>query len=224
MEKTEFDRRVAYNTEVLKAAVEKDTPLTSILHQVYTWEYKPGEAHFSILIRNAYDIIPSLFLGVLARCNTNGIDAHDINESGEIVDVEIKTSETAKSKIWKTAGETLYVGLQNVKSRRRAFTSSISASYACHSDINKKSKNMRTVLMITDTDGDNTYIAAYELEGEVVMKYLNRSDCKTRDIKFATFMNYGHRCETVIPLKGIDKFKQDVLVTAKQLAPNEYFV
>lgn len=221
---TTFKTRVEYNTQVLLDALEQDLPLCAILHKVYTWEYEPGEAHFSILMRNAHDIIPSLFLGVLANCDNNGIDAFEIQEDESVIEIEIKTSEVRSNKIWSGPQGGLYTGIQNTKTRRAALTSGLAASYTCHTEANKLSKNMRTVFMMTDTNGPNTYIDAYELEGEAVLKYLNLSDCKSRGIKLGSFMKEGRRCKTAVELEGFENFRDRIGRTAKILAKDEYFV
>ena len=223
MEKIEFDRRVAHNTSVLLEALNNDVPLTAILHRVYTWKYAPGELHFNILLRNGFDIIPSLFLGVLANCDANGIDAHEVLNNGEIVDIEIKTSEVRTSRLWAGAQGGLYSGLQNTKTRRVALTSGLAAAYQCYSSENKLSKNMRTVFMITDTDELNTYIDAYEMEGDTVMKYLFLSNCKNRSIKLGSFMKEGHQSSTVVPLEGFDNWKRRIRNKVPTLLKDDFF-
>ena len=222
MNYTEFQRRVEYNTVTLRTALAKNLPLTAILHEVYTWDYEPGELHFHVLMRNAFDIIPSLFLGLLARCDQNGIDAHEVQSDGTVINVEIKTSEIHRDAIWKGRRGGLYTGLQNTKSRRAALTSRLAASYTCHSDSNKLTKNMRTVFMIADTGGANTYVDAFEMEGEAVMTYLHLSNCKTRSIKLGSFMKEGYQSKTVIPLIGFDAWKSDLWYRVKRLAADEF--
>lgn len=222
MNYNEFKRRVAYNTEVLKDALESDIPLTAILHKVYTWKYDPGEAHTHILMRNAHDITPSLFLGVLASCESNGIDAYEVKPNGDVIDIEIKTSESNSNKMWQGVGGGLYTGLQNTETRRVSVASGMAAAYTCHSEKNKLSKNMRTIFMITDTAGANTYIDAYELSGDVVIEYLYRSDCKTRSIKFGSFLKSGFKTKTVVDLEGYYTWKWRILDKAPVVILNDY--
>ena len=218
-----YEARTVYNTLVLKNALERDIPLTAILHELYTWDSEPGETHFHVLMRNAHDIIPAAFLGVLASTNNNGVDAYSIDEDGKVTEIEIKTSEIDSSNIWKGREGGLYVGLQNNTDRRAAITSRMAASYTCHSDANKLSKNMRTVFMITDTNDSHTYIDAWELDGAAVMEYLHLSKNKYRSIKFGSFRKNGRRSETVVPLESFDNWKERISANVKELKLHEMY-
>tara|TARA_B110000503_G_scaffold134602_1_gene213863 strand:- start:1458 stop:2162 length:705 start_codon:yes stop_codon:yes gene_type:complete len=211
MDYKEFTKRVKHNTRILKHALDNDTNLVTIVSQFYTWQSAPGELHFSVLMRNLHDIIPSVFLGALANLDNNGIDSFIVNADNTVEHLEMKTSEIASKKVWKGALGGLCVGIGAGRTQRQAITSALSASYNCHTHENLLSKNMRTVLFITDTDNlvtSNTYIDAWELSGEAVIEYLQLSTVKKRDIKFSSFMKNGFKAKTVVPLVGFEKLKK----------------
>ena len=198
----EYQKRVEHNTKLFTECFANNDSIFCLLDKIYTWEYAPGEMHFSKIMRNAHDIIPSLYLGLLASTENNGADAYEVNEQDEISPVEIKTGEIATNKVWRGTKGGLYVGLENTATKRAAVTSRVTATYTLHSYDNRESKNMRTILMVADTDGPNQYIDALELPGDKVLNYLNLSDNKSRTIKVSFFLNEGWQADTVVPLKG----------------------
>lgn len=229
MDYPEFQRRVLYNTKVLVNGIIAGTNLLELASRVYTWHYAPGELHFSVLQRKSHDIIPSLFLGLLAQVDVTGVDANEMLPDGSIVDVEIKTSEINSREIWAGPGRWstdpnpgLYTGIQNIQGRRTAITSRLCGAYHCNSDSCKSSKNMRTVLMIADTAGENSYVDGFELDGDTVMDYLNRSDCASRTIKLASFLKAGKPCKTVWPLETFPIWKSRIAAKARKVAPGKF--
>jgi len=213
MDYQEFKRRVDYNTNVLQNALTDNIPLTMIASEVYTWNNAPGETNFSILMRNMHDIIPSVFLGALASLDNNGIDAYIVQPDNTLEELEIKTSEVASKRVWRGARGGLYTGIGQGKTQKAALTSGLQASYTLHTWENLQSKNMRTVLMVVDTDEmlvKNSYIDAWELTGDAVVEYLGRSNVKQRTIKLGSFMMQGRQSETVVPLMGFEKFRDQL--------------
>jgi hypothetical protein len=217
MEYAEFIKRIDHNTETLKKALDNGDNLLTIADKLYTWEHCPGELHFSVLMRNLHDIIPCAFLGALANTKTNGVDGYIVKENGTVEYLEVKTSEIASSRVWKGARGGLNIGTGTKKTQQQALTSALSAKYKCLSYTNLKSKNLRTILFIADTDnimGDNKYIDAWEMHGKTVLKYLRLSDNVSRSIKFGSFQLQGFKTKTVVPLVGFDKFKSKLEKTA----------
>jgi hypothetical protein len=211
--KKEFNKRVKHNEKILKHALKNKICLSDILSKLYTWQSEPGELHFSVLLRNSYDIIPSAYLGALANINNNGIDAFIMHEEDDIEGVEIKTSEINSSKIWKGKKGGLYVGIGHTENQRSTLASRLEASYSLHTYENLESKNMRTVIFISDTNNTNTYIDAWEMDGGTVVDYLKRTDSITRTIKLGSFMKCGKRADTKVKLEGFEKFKARMLKT-----------
>lgn len=213
----EFTRRVAHNTAVFKNALETDTHLVDVCSQLYTMTSEPGGLTFSILIRNLHDIIPSVFLGALASVNNNGVDAYIIHADGTVECLEIKTAEINSASVWRGPKGGLYLGKGTAITQKCALTSYINASYNCQTVENMHSKNMRTILLFSDTSGKyapNTFIDAWEMKGDTIVDYLARSDCKQRTIKLGSFMKNGNRCDTVFPLMGTEQFIQQVSANA----------
>jgi len=205
MQHNEFIKRIKHNTDVLNHALDNKLNLVSVAHKLYTYQSEPETLHFSVLMRNLHDIIPSAYLGALANLDNNGIDAFIVDNKDNLTHLELKTCEIASAKVWKGKRGGLYTGIGARKSQRSSLRSSISASYTCHTKSNLLTKNMRTVLFISDTDNtltDNTFLDAWELDGDAVIDYLQLSDCKKRDIKLGSFIKRGFRAKTVSPLLG----------------------
>lgn len=220
MDYHEFSMRTAHNTAWLKHALENDINLVTISDKLYTWDSEPGELSFSVLMRNLYDIIPSVYLGALASVTANGADAYQVDEENNIIAIEQKTSEIRSSKVWKyPGGYGLYTGVGVTRTQQISLSTAMSARYMCHTYDNLLSKNMKTVLFINDSDNivsKNSYIDAWEMSGSDVVEYLTRSGCKKRDIKFASFMKKGRRATTVVPLIGFEKLKEHLQHTAPE--------
>jgi hypothetical protein len=204
----EFKIKVSYNTERLKETIANNGCLTTLLSQVYTINHAPGECHSSVLMRNSHDIIPSLYLGALASTNNNGTDAYIVKEDDSIEGIEIKTSEFDSQKVWKGPQGGLCIGLSNEKNRYSALTSKVAAAYDLKTQEILKTKCMRTVMMITDTSGPNTYLDAWEIDGRTAIELLSRTTCNTRNIKFGSFLKYGQPAKTTVPLIGFQAYKQ----------------
>lgn len=217
MKYAEFTRRVDHNTKILKDALENNISLVTVASQFYTYHSEPGQLHFSILMRNLHDIIPSVFLGALANVDSNGTDAFIVREDGSIEALEIKTAELDGSKVWKGAHGGLYTGIGTNRTQKAALTSKVNASYKCYTHENLLSKNMRTVLFVTDTNDtitSDTYLDAWELEGSAVVEYLQLSDKRQRTIKLGSFIKKGFRAKTVVPLVGFFELRAVLEISA----------
>ena len=208
---TWFKKRVDHNTRVLKKALKNGTNLTAAAVDMYTWDTEPGELHFSKLTRNLHDIIPCAFLGALANTDSNGEDGVVVQECGTTYGIEVKTSEIDATNVWKGVRGGLYVGKGQGTTQRRALTSALNAAYTCHTKANTESKNMKTYLLIADTSdslAQNSFIDAWEMDGDSIVKYLKLSEKKSRTIKLGSFMLNGQPAKTTVPLIGFDKFKE----------------
>jgi len=211
MNYAEFKRRVNHNTRILTNALDNDISMLMVAGQVYTWDSEPNELYDTVLMRNVWDIIPSLFLGVLAKLDATGIDAHEVQDDDTVIDIEIKTSTVNGNKVWRGPQGGLYTGIGQGVNQKAALTSTLNASYTCHSTENLLSKNMRTVLMVADTSGfhaKNTFLDAWELNGNSVVEYLGRTEAKNRTIKLGSFMKNGQQTKTVVPLAGFEQFRE----------------
>jgi hypothetical protein len=208
-----FRRRVRHNTEVLRTALAKGKPLITIVPDLYTWTTVPGELHSSVLIRNAHDMLPAAYLGLLPSIQANGIDAFKILSSGELLEYELKTAEIRSDQVWKGVRGGLYIGNHINKSLFKGVTSALNAKYNFHSEENLQSKRMRTVLMICDTSGNDGYFDAWEMAGDDVMDYINGRVGQVQ-IMLGGFMRLGKRANTVVSLKGFDAWKSEVEIKA----------
>jgi hypothetical protein len=210
MNHSEFSRRVSHNTKVLKETIKAKKPVIDILSKIYTFDTEPGELNSAILLRKGHDMLPATYLGLLANTKRVGADAFKFQRNNCKVSYELKTSEVNSKLIWKGVRGGLYLGLPGNTQRSATLTSSLSAQYTLDTQNIIASKNINTVLMISDSNKDG-YVAAYALDGETVVEYINRTSCKNREVKLCTFQAYGKEIETVIPLIGFDAWKQSII-------------
>lgn len=212
-----FRRRVEHNTKVLKKALRRGQTLTNILDKLYTWTTKPGELHTSVILRNAHDIIPAAYLGLLVNIEPTGVDAFKMDSKNKCIQYELKTTEIRGKKIWQGVKGGLYIGNPMSKSKYSGITSDMTASYNCLSANTLHSKHIKTVLMVCDTDGtQDGYFDAWELEGNTIAKHLKHKFNRTSvTISLGTFMREGKRSNTVVKLEGFQNWKNRI----KSMAP-----
>lgn len=209
-----FRRRVRHNTAVLRDALASGRSLITIIPELYTWTTAPGELHSSILIRNAHDMLPSAYLGLLPNIQSNGIDAFRVTADGQLIQYELKTAEICGDKVWKGPRGGLYLGDNRSKTTKIGVTSSLNASYNLRTIGNAATKRMRTVLMISDTSGADGYFDAWELDGDTIMDEYIGDRIGQLDIKLSSFMLHGRRASTVVPLRGFEDWKAEIAVRA----------
>lgn len=200
-----FRHRVDYNTEVLKEALRTKTSLIKILPELYTWTNEPNTLHSSVIMRNAHDMLPAAYLGLLVNINANGIDGFEMLPTGECIHNELKTSEIDGSRVWQGPRGGLNIGGHMKKSEKVCVTSALNGSY--HIIKNGASKNMNTILCVCDTSGPDGYFDAWEIDGDTVMHYF-RSRTGKIDIKLGSFMKMGRRSKTVVPMVGYDAWAE----------------
>jgi hypothetical protein len=205
----EFQRRVDHNTQILKSALESKEPILSILPKIYTYDTKPGELNSSALLRKGHDMLPAAYLGLLANTSRVGADAFKVLGNNHKIKYELKTSEINSDLIWAGALGGLYLGSPG-RTTKISLTSALAAQYTLDTEDIIESKNLNTVLMISDSKKDG-YITAYELDGETIISYINRTSNKTRDIKLCTFQKHGWNAQTVIPLMGFEQWKKSIV-------------
>jgi hypothetical protein len=204
-----FRRRVAHNTRVLKNALRKGKSLVTIIDQLYTWTTKPGELHSSVLIRNAHDIIPAAYLGLLVNVNATGIDAFKMNIKNQRIDYELKTAEIRGNKIWQGIKGGLYIGNSVSRDKFSGITSQMTASYNFSTKNIINSKHIKTVLMVCDTSGRDGYFDAWELDGSLIAKFL-KPKLGNVTISLGTFMREGKQAKTVVDMEGFSNWRQRI--------------
>jgi hypothetical protein len=209
-----FRRRVRHNTAVLRDALAQGKPLISIVSELYTWTTGPGELHSSVLIRNAHDMLPAAYLGLLPNIQPNGIDAYQVTADGQRMEYELKTAEIRGDQVWQGPNGGLYLGDHTAKNKRIAVTSSLNAKYNLHTAGNAETKRMRTVLLICDTSGPDGYFDAWELDGDTIMQEHIRDRIGTIQIKLGSFMLRGRRAKTVVLLRGFDDWRAEIAARA----------
>jgi len=226
---SEFKRRVDHNTTVLKKAIAEKEKLIRFTPDLYTMTTEPGELHSSILFRKGPDLLPSVYYGALANVESTGVDAYKITATGDIINLEFKTSEIDSKKVWKGQGNGLYVGKSNSDRDKITVTSKLCASYSMLTSSIQEAKRIKTVLMVCDTSSDSeldTYFDAWEIDGNIIVdKYFKKNQTTGKDkpkinkatIKLGSFMKHGVRAETVIPLEGIENWKRRVSKFAPKL-------
>lgn len=202
-----FAEKVNHNTAMLHSAIQSGRTIVSILSELHTLSNRPGELHSSVLMRNAHDIIPAAYLGLLASVNTNGVDAYHIGADGTVTEYELKTAEVRGHQIWKGPRGGLRVGEFGRTSKSCGVTSYLNAKYDITNNLH--SKNLKTALLVCDTDGPDGYFDAWELDGSIVMRRLNERT-GSLSIKLGTFMRYGRQANTVVPVRGYDDWAREI--------------
>lgn len=206
-----FQNKVAHNTIVLKEALNSNKSRMSVLSQLHTWDTGPGELHDNIIMSKAFDILPAAYLGLLANTKQNGFDAFAVLPNNNIINYELKTACRKGSEAWKTKEGTLYFGARTTKNDKVSIRSAFNASYSLQTFKNIQTKRVKTILMVSDLDDNSiNYFDAYELDGNTIISYLTRTNCKNRTIKFGTFYNNGHRSETVVELEGFQNWENKI--------------
>ena len=208
-----FCKRVNHNTKILKRAIAENRPIVSILGDLYTWTSKPGELHSSVIMRNAHDLIPSAYLGLLANVDNNGIDAFEVDSTNNIINYELKTAEIRSRTVWKGARGALYIGSLKTPKDKASVASFLTAKYVFSKNTNRTTKYMKTVLMVCDTDGQDGYFDAYEMSGTPLINFLNKKTNRIL-IKLSAFMNQGKKAKTTVPLEGYHSWKNRISQTA----------
>ncbi len=210
-----FRHRVNHNTKVLKTAIAEGRPIVSILGDLYTWCSKPGELHSSVIMRNAHDLIPAAYLGLLANMSKNGTDAFDVDKNNNVIHCELKTAEIRSRTIWKGKRGALYIGNLTTKQDKQQVSSMLTAKYKFSKNTNRSTKYMRTIFMVCDTDGPDGYIDAYEMSGQPLINFLNKSTkSNVILIKLCAFMNQGKKAKTTVPLEGYNVWAKKIAETA----------
>lgn len=209
MNYNEFQRRVDYNTQVLKDTIAANEPIINILPKIYTYDTEPGELNSSVLLRKGHDMLPATYLGLLANTARNGADAFKVLGNNHKVMYELKTSEINSDLVWLGNRGGMYLGTPG-RTTKICLTSALSAAYSLDTEDIIDSKNLNTVLLISDSKKDG-YITAYELDGETIISYINRTANRKRDIKLCTFMKHGWNAKTVIPLMGFTAWKKSII-------------
>lgn len=204
-----FRRRVAHNTSVLKTAIANGDALITILPKLYTWTSKPGELHSSVLVRNAHDMLPAAYLGLLVNIDANGIDAYSVKYDGTVVYYELKTSEIRSSKIWQGPQGGLYIGVPGNKNKYSGVTSAMGARYGDLTENVLESKRMKTILLVCDTDGSDGYFDAFELAPDTIMDKIN-GRVGSVHIKLGSFINSGVRAKTVVNVEGFENWRNRI--------------
>jgi len=207
----EFKKRVNYNTKLLEDTQASGENLINVASKFYTGDSKPDTMHFGKLIGKLYDIIPSIYLGALARLDRSGADAFIVRSDQSVEHLEIKTGSFASTKVWKGPQLGLNIGLSNKKGLYENIQSVLKGKYHFYTKNSVHTKNRRTILLISDSDNlyeSNSYIDAWELSGDMILEYLQRSTKPDRSIKFGSFMLNGHRVKTVVPLIGFEHVNQ----------------
>lgn len=222
MSRREFARRVNHNTRILKAALATKESLINILPKLYTYTTEPGKLHSSVIIRNAHDMLPAAYLGLLVNVHNNGVDAYEVDKNGVLIFYELKTSEVPSDLIWKGAQGGLYLGNSAKKSQTVGLTSHLHASYQFTTEAIINSKRMRTILMVCDTNGEDGYFDAWELDGDIVVDHYIKGRTGNITIKLGSFMKNGHRATTVVPLRGFEDWREEVAAKAPRKVIESY--
>lgn len=207
-----FKKKVAHNTSLLIDAINNGDKIISILPKLYTWDSDPGDLNSTKLLMKGHDMLPAVYLGLLSNTDSVGPDAYMVTDKGKIIPYELKTSEIKRNQVWQTVNGTLYLGTPG-RNTKVSLASRLSAKYQLHSDSARKSKNLKTVLFISDSATDG-YIDAYEIDGDTASRYIDLSENMNRQIKLRTFMTHGTKSKTVVEMQGYQSWIDGIRATA----------
>lgn len=212
MRKNDYLKRVEYNTSLVEETLKNKKQLNTILDKVYTYDSKPGEIHWSLLMPKWADIIPAVFLGHLPVTDENtGADGIKYcKDTDTFVETEYKVSTFRSSKLICGINGGLQIPLSNANTRPTGVTSYISAAFQIHSEKNLETKDRETYLCLTDVDNkDFTFIDIFCLQGNNILDSLSKSNKKKRSVTLGYFKNHGIKANTLFPVMSWDLFEID---------------
>jgi len=203
-------KRIEHNTNLVLTARRNHQSVFCILPYIKVVDFDEP-LHGNKIIRNINDIIPAILLGLLPAVSRHGYDAVGV-ENGEIVEYELKISSFNTRQVWAGNQGALYMGQENIPARRSRLTSYLCGSFNISSDACLQSKNRKTVLLIANESlsPDEFFVDAYELSGDVIMQYLNKSDKTSRNVKLVTFLNHGQPKSGIVPFIGWHKHESEI--------------
>ena len=206
----QITQRIDHNTRLALNAINSGQSIFCILPFVQVVDHDEP-LHGNKIIRNINDIIPAIMLGLLPAVARHGYDAVAV-ENDKIIEYEIKISSFNTQQVWAGSHGALYIGLENTPARRGRLASYLCGSFNISSDDCLQSKNRRTVLLVANESlpPNELFVDAYELSGDVVMKYLNKSSKPTRNIKLGTFLNHGTPRAGIVPFIGWFQHQADL--------------
>lgn len=207
----EYQTRVAHNTQQLQLMLKYRT---SDFSQFYTFDSGPQEESLTFYGQKSSDLIAAAAAGCLIYSSRVGADAaylldpathakfdrstqskylHNLKTS-TYIDVELKLCDINREKIFRSTNNTLYVAKDidsaAIKNKQQSLRSAICASYQVHSDSNRQSKNIMTMLTVFDRV-DNQILDTFCADGDGILQYLNRSKNDKRTVKLSHFFNNG---------------------------------
>ena len=209
----EFTDAVAYNKRMLEQVLAHGKNLTEVLHLLRFWNANPSP-HWTQLCMNAFDLIPSAYLGLLADISRQGTDAYRVLPDGSVEKYELKIGTIKGDCVWKGPKGGLYVG-EPIENRYSSVTSKLTATYTIHSVSNIDRKRIKTILLISDESEADGFIDAWEMDGNTIVDQYLKERKGTLDIKLGSFMKHGKRADTLIPLEGFDAWSDRI----RELAP-----
>ena len=211
----EYKRRVEENT---KEYNRQSAQGQFDLRQYHGFDTLARKATKCVLMKKPADILCAVILGFLPILTKNtGADA--IRLDGIIfTPVELKSSFTDESKFIKTDRGTIYsaspgrivnntISPNNVTNLKSCYN----ATYSIKDNISLK--GIDTYLVVLDSRNDDV-IDCFCIPAEKMVAYFNSRKVAASgnlQIKLAEFMNLGKQFNTVIPMIGFEKWREQLL-------------
>ena len=200
----EYHAHVDWNTRCLK---EMLTTRSCDFSQFRTFRDNTAPENIAFYCSKTYDLVASAAAGCLIYTAKHGADAvyldpRSMDTAAEFVDVELKFAQVDSRNVYRSSAGSLYLAASAAKARykntRSCLRSGISAKYALHSQDNRQSKNMLTMLVVFDLV-NNRILDTFCASGASILAKLNLSDNTKRSVKLSHFINEGY----VVPREGI---------------------
>jgi hypothetical protein len=194
------------------------------LSRLHIFETVKTVRPLSFYLHKGFDLIAAAAAGCLIYPTGTGADAawYEFTDKapaskGDIsaTPVELKFAEIDSSRIFASKNGTLYVAKDLARAKRKntrsSLRSAIAASYTLHSDSNRTSKNVLTMLVVFDR-ANNRVLDVFCTSGEKILGYLNMSKKKKRGVKLSFFINSGWRLERDISY-GYMRWEEEIRKT-----------
>lgn len=193
----EYYQRVQENIETFKRDYEAHRSIRA--SDFHFFEKNKYEKRRLFEFENSWDIIGATLVADLPSNNPAGADGFRLLPSGEYLEMEYKISRKYQSAIWQTPRGALNTGIANITNRTTSLRSGFTASFDIQNNL--ESKNRLTNLFIFD-ETLQQFVSGYQLTGQQVIDYLNKSKGNKRSVKLSHFINEGIQIDLTVPSYG----------------------
>lgn len=193
----EYDRRVAYNTQLFRYQSARNEFTPSLY---YLWDQEPKALSTLQYCGMDHDIYAAAVTGTLAISDKRDHDAVEM-KSGKATKVELKTGYLTTKNVWKSSGGKIYVG------DRTSLTGYLGAKFGG----NPPEDDMKVYFVCCDTtDKWNTeVIDVWQMDGQTAIDLLKEVNSKT--ITLQKFINFGKKKKVEVETIGWGLYKKTLL-------------